>query len=917
MKRKLFFALILFIGLIIETKAMVLSPTSETSATPGSQIDVYITLTRTSSEKQISAVDGTFTYDENVLTLGSTQTILLSKWTELSEVSNSRKFSYANLTFDKLITDTSTNIVKLFFTVNNSASGNTTLSITNPMATDENGNSVTISGGSLNINIQAETPKSTDNNLKSLKIDGVSVNNFSASTLSYSKTVENSISTVNIEAVANDSKASVEGDGLKVLNVGDNVFTIRVTSEAGSTKNYTVTVTRKEALSTNNNLKSLKIDGVSVDNFSASTLTYSKSYANSKTSINIEAEASDTKAIVNGTGTKNLTVGNNTFEISVISESGSSKVYTLNITREAPKSTDVSLKSLKIDGVSVDNFSASTLSYSKTYDNSKTSISIEAEANDSKSTVTGTGSKNLTVGNNTFQIKVTSEAGSTQTYTLNITRKQALSTDNNLKSLKIDGVSVDNFSPSTLSYSKVYGASKTSVNIEAVANDSKATVTGAGTKTLQDGNNTFTISVTSESGSIKKYTITITKAETKPSSSDINTLESISIDGNKISEFNANTKTYSYKTSNNTIKIEAVKTDSKSVVKGLGTYALQMGINSLKIKVTSESGITNIYTINVTKEEVKQTGSNINTLKTLSLDKGTIVFNSNTLTYNVTVDSDVTKVKISSTLTDSKSSYVKGYGNREVNLNYGKNTYMIKVEAENKEIKTYVLNITRKDNRSSDNNLKTLIVTGANISFDPNVLEYDLEVTSSEVEIKSTLSDQKAKYVKDYGNRKVEILDGTNTVLIKVEAENGSIKTYTLNINKKIEDKKLLITSLKIRNYKLEFQSETYDYSLPIKDETKLNFTIKLSRTDANYEIIGNENLENGSIIVIRIKTNDNLETKDYRINIIKDETPKEVIDVKENETTKEKNNYTIPIIIAAVGLSSLAIAIILKKIKK
>ena len=64
--KKIFIALILFMGIILNTNAMTIKPTGDATSGIGGTVNVYITLTRTSSEKTISAVDGTLSYDENV-----------------------------------------------------------------------------------------------------------------------------------------------------------------------------------------------------------------------------------------------------------------------------------------------------------------------------------------------------------------------------------------------------------------------------------------------------------------------------------------------------------------------------------------------------------------------------------------------------------------------------------------------------------------------------------------------------------------------------------------------------------------------------------------------------------------------------------------------------------------------------------
>lgn len=84
------------------------------------------------------------------------------------------------------------------------------------------------------------------------------------------------------------------------------------------------------------------------------------------------------------------------------------------------------LKSLSVSGYSLTpSFSMYDTSYSLIVENSVSSVTISAIAADSKASVTGTGQKALSVGNNSFAITVKSQSGTTRTYTIKIVRKEA------------------------------------------------------------------------------------------------------------------------------------------------------------------------------------------------------------------------------------------------------------------------------------------------------------------------------------------------------------------------------------------------------------------------------------------------------------------------------------------------------------
>jgi hypothetical protein len=90
-------------------------------------------------------------------------------------------------------------------------------------------------------------------------------------------------------------------------------------------------------------LGSLTISGVTLKPaFNANTLNYTATVGNDTTSLSISATAEDSKATVTITGNTNLKVGSNTVKITVTAEDGTTKVYTIVVTRsDAPDGVEV------------------------------------------------------------------------------------------------------------------------------------------------------------------------------------------------------------------------------------------------------------------------------------------------------------------------------------------------------------------------------------------------------------------------------------------------------------------------------------------------------------------------------------------------------------------------------------------------
>lgn len=98
----------------------------------------------------------------------------------------------------------------------------------------------------ININRQ----KNDDATLSSLEVEGQTLSpEFNSNVTDYNVEVLNTVDNVNIIAKANDTNASVSGDGNQVVNVGTNNFNIIVTAQNGTTnKTYSINIIRNEVV---------------------------------------------------------------------------------------------------------------------------------------------------------------------------------------------------------------------------------------------------------------------------------------------------------------------------------------------------------------------------------------------------------------------------------------------------------------------------------------------------------------------------------------------------------------------------------------------------------------------------------------------------------------------------------------------
>ena len=376
-------------------------------------------------------------------------------------------------------------------------------------------------------------------------------------------------------------------------------------------------------------------------------------------------------------------------------------------------------------------------------------------------------------------------------------------------------------------------------------------------------------------------------------------------------DFDKSKTTYDVKNINgSSIDITATLESSYAKLSGdVGKKNLNFGLNTFKITVTSEAGVNRIYTLNIYRNDNRD---KTNTLSSLEIENYKILpdFNKNTVNYTLTVKKDVTSVKINATLDSDKSSFNKGYGPRTVNLNYGVNTILIKVTSESKSTKTYTIKVTREDDRSSNNYLKSLNVSSGDFEFNKKTQNYSFTVQNEVTSIRvfAVAEDEKSKVS---GAQTYNLKEGLNKINIVVTAENKQTRTYTLqvtrivkNINKEVNNK---LKSLEISNYQINFDPETTIYNLTIENESSLDIIPNVQDSTSSVVVNGNENLKDGSVIKLIVTAVDG-STKEYIINISKNEEIKNDDKIDDNNVVKVNKNRKLQII---VGVSSFLIIVV------
>lgn len=314
--------------------------------------------------------------------------------------------------------------------------------------------------------------------------------------------------------------------------------------------------------------------------------------------------------------------------VSTANIASGSNAGTINIA--APKSRNANLSSLSVSNCSI-SFSAGNTNYSCSVAENVTSVSVSASAQDGGASVSGTGNKNLNYGNNKITVTVKAPAGNTQTYTINVNRKDNRSGENSLSSLNVsDGSLSPGFSSGNTNYSIEVPYSVSSLNIKANPKDSKASVKIENNSLTAEETTDVRVVVTAENGEKKTYTISAKRGKdpNKVLSTD-NNLVSLATDIGILSPvFSSENTNYAIYLPYEVEKINLtyeVSEKKYAQVNFNGPDTLGVGNNIYTISVKAENGEEKVYTISVVRAKVLNGESSTNALlASLSMKNATL-----------------------------------------------------------------------------------------------------------------------------------------------------------------------------------------------------------------------------------------------------------------------------------------------------
>lgn len=268
------------------------------------------------------------------------------------------------------------------------------------------------------------------------------------------------------------------------------------------------------------------------------------------------------------------------------------------------------------------------------------------------------------------------------------------------------------------------------------------------------------------------------------SSTDNNMLSSLTIKGIEISPaFDANTFEYEAISNVSKISVDATLQDSNASFEkkyGPRTVNLKSGVNNVVIKIKSALGSVKEYKIKVTYNGKSSTKTSAR-LKSLKLNSGNLTFDPDITEYRMYVPKSLENLEVSAVAEDSNAD-VKI--DQPETLEVGDNKVTITVTSTDGTSKVYTLNIIKKTTEeiSTNNYLESLSITGYDIKFEREVLNYAIKLgNKTYINVNAVAEDSNAEVTID----STKYLTKDSIVKVMVRAEDGSARIYKIAMNKK------------------------------------------------------------------------------------------------------------------------------------
>lgn len=622
--------------------------------------------------------------------------------------------------------------------------------------------------------------KSTNSYLNDLLVAGKSIEDFASDKFEYDyKLTPGTISTPEITYIKGDEYQKVT-----VVKGGVNdASTVTVTAESGDNTTYTINFSVEK--SENANLKNILLNGVSLEGFSPEIYNYEvllPAEATESPAISVEKEATQTVSIV-----KPALFG--TAYIDVIPEEGAKNIYTIKFL--TAKGSNCELADIQVAGETVEGFNPDVTTYNITLPQGTAVLpAISYTKGDETQSV------ELAEGdiNSASTISVMSENGSIRVYTLNFTTEK--SSDGLLSDILVNGESIEGFAADKYEYTYIMAKGTTErPSVVAVKSNSSSRVDAI--YPYLDGDVKFYVK--SEDGTSESlYAVHLVYAV------DTNAnLSEIKVGGETIALVEDQ---YTYNVDGS---FETVPTVEYTKASKTQRVILNNNITGATLDVKAEDGTSVTYTINYNK--VPSTNASLSDLQYFDGELQQFVsiegFASDKYEYEMTLPLNASDIYTLNCVGAAK--------NQTYQISYASinEVTKIKVTAEDGET-TADYSVKFIASKSSVCTLDDITLNGVTIEgFDPEVTEYNFVLGKDDV-ARGAIG-----YIKSDTKSTVSVTDDIfrKSSIIKVTAEDGTEKTYTLNFTTDFEGNSNVLKSISLDGTPLsDFSSVKYNYTIPV-----------------------------------------------------------------------------------------------------
>lgn len=336
------------------------------------------------------------------------------------------------------------------------------------------------------------------------------------------------------------------------------------------------------------------------------------------------------------------------------------------------------------------------------------------------------------------------------------------------------------------------------------------------------------------------------------------------------------------------------KIDKDATVDRLSGFRIDLLSETTTIKLTvtnstKEEKIENIYNLTINKQKKENDLS----LKSLKVNGTSIELIKDVVVYSYTSEYDVTSIKLDIELNDTSNKIIKNEV-YEFPLEESSSSVDFSVKPTSGDSLSYRIVVTRgvKPNTT----LKSLKINNEEIKINDKEFNYEITVPYSvnELKIDAIPKTEGAKVEVDSKT----LVVGENEVSIKVTNDKVTSEYKITVIREDNIDKSVAnLKKLEIEEYnRLGFNENVIDYTLNFnKIPEKLTISAKAKDDNGKIEIVGNENLTDGSKVIVKVKLD----------NIVREYT----LLIKEGKSvTNNKTTILISIIILVITIIILAI---------